>query len=208
MDLAKFAFFSVFFYSAHLTVAAPLCQDKLDKCSDYANYCGRYDNIRQQCPRTCNQCATIHPSLSVTPSQSISTKATTHTFTPPQSSTATFDGLVPEQIAASVSQAPSRTQTLEAFSYSLAKTQATYSVSQTQKAISFFNDFTKAQSPRDVLPRSSSFPTETTDNASGTKYLGEDRKKRKNIAIRKAASITNILAITTVSWMYAFLLQR
>ena len=39
---------------------APLCQDKSSKCSSYdASYCSHYDHIKQQCPKTCNQCGKL-----------------------------------------------------------------------------------------------------------------------------------------------------
>lgn len=201
MELAKLAFFVISLYSAHLTVAAPLCQDKHDQCSDYASYCGSYDNVRKQCPRTCNQCALIYPSLSVTPTQSLPTGATPHTFAPLQSSMAALGSLATEQIATSLSQVPSRTQTSKAFSCSLTQTRASHLVSQTQN----LNDFTTAQSPREVLPGSTSLPTETTDYTSEPNICEEDGDKEQNTAIRTDGSSANILMILTVSRMYAFL---
>lgn len=45
--------------------SAPLCQDKHDQCSDHVSYCGSYDHVRKQCPRTCNQCGMLFLSRSV-----------------------------------------------------------------------------------------------------------------------------------------------
>ena len=115
---------------------------------------------------------------------------------------AALGSLATEQIATSLSQVPSRTQTSKAFSCSLTQTRASLLVSQTQN----LNDFTTAQSPREVLPGSTSLPTETTDYTSEPNICEEDAgDKQQNTAIRTAGSSANILMILTVSRMYAFL---
>ena len=114
---------------------------------------------------------------------------------------AALGSLAIEQIATSLSQVPSRTQTSKAFSCSLTQTRASHLVSQTQN----LNDFTTAQSPREVLPGSTSLPTETTDYTSEPNIFEEDGDKQQNTAIRTAGSSANILMILTVSRMYAFL---
>lgn len=121
MDLVKFPFFTTIIIPLLVIQqqarAVPVCKDLDSKCSvQYATYCS-YDNVKQQCPLTCNQCGSIHPSSPVT------SKTSSQLIDATQSTVVVSQSLTPAQSTMPISQVTSVSQ-------SLTPTQSTVSVSQ------------------------------------------------------------------------------
>lgn len=99
----------------------------------------------------------------------------------------TFHSLVPKQSTTAVSQSPSQTQITEA-------------VSRTQGAVDL-------HTTEDGLHGLTSSPTESTNVVLEPNYVGSDRVKEENNAIRATASTaditrTNVLIILAVLWSF------
>ena len=121
-----------------------------------------------------------------------STRAATNSLAPTQSTMVTYHRLVPKQSTTAVSQSPSQTQSTEA-------------VSRTQGVVDLLYNFTNIHTTEDGLHGLTSSPTESTNDVLEPNYVGSDRVKEENNAIRATASTaditrTNVLIILAVLW--------
>ncbi|XP_020628790.1 probable glycosidase CRH1 [Orbicella faveolata] len=207
MELVKFAVFTTIICPLLVIQqqarAAPVCNDLNSKCSDYdASYC-KYDNIKQQCPLTCNQCGAIHPSSPVT------SMTSSHLIDATQSRAVVLQSLTATESTVSTSQVTSVSQSLVPTQSTVSTSQAT-SVSQsltpTQSTASISLILNQKPSSVDLSQGVlKSPPTQNTEmlrsNSTGLNNI-KTQKFDKASASKTKLTQANLLITLGISWSY------